>query len=306
MVEERLGERRALGRVGPGAELIEQDQRVRAGRLDDPGDRPEMARERREALGHRLFVADIGEDVLEDRQPRPGLGRDVQPGLVHQREEAKRPQGHGLAAGIRTGDHERGVAVAQPDIDRHDAAGQPRVTRPEQDDLRPVCGLGPGRVHLGRQARLGGPQVEARERAERLTQLDGVRGDERRQLVEDPLDLLALGRLGLAPGVPELDRDERFDEQGLTAARRVVDDALDPAARLGLDRDHIAAVPQRDERLLERPARRLGLDEGLEAPAQPVVGDPYRGPQPAETRRRAVEQLADRVEAPRERASEPR
>ena len=113
----------------------------------------------------------------------------------------------------------------------------------------------------------------------------------RRQLVEDAGDLLGLGDLRLAPGVAQLDRDERLDEQRLAAARRVVDDALDPRPRLGLDRDHVAAVAQRDDRLLER-APELRADERVEPAAQPVVGDPDGRAQAAEARRGGVEQLA--------------
>ena len=98
----------------------------------------------------------------------------------------------------------------------------------QQDDLGSIGGLRPGPVHVGRQRRLGGPEVEPRERVERLAQGLGVGGHQGRQLVEDARDLLGLGDLRLAPGVPELDRHERLDEQRLAAARRVVDDALDP------------------------------------------------------------------------------
>ena len=111
-----------------------------------------------------------------------------------------------------------------------------------------------------------------------------------------------LGGLRLAPGVAELDGDERLDEQRLAAARRVVDDALDPAPRLGLDRDDVAAVAERDDRLLERAAE-LRPDERVEPPAEPVVGDADGRPQAAEPRRRRVEQLAGRIEAAGERAS---
>ena len=129
--------------------------------------------------------------------------------------------------------------------------------------------------------------------------------DERRQLVEDARDLLGLGDLRLAPGVAQLDRDERLDEQRLAAARRVVDDALDPAPRLGLDGHDVAPVAERDDRLLERAAE-LRADERVEPPPQAVVGDPDRGPQPAEPRRGGVEQLADRIEAARQRRAEGR
>ena len=155
------------------------------------------------------------------------------------------------------------------------------------------------------EGRLGGPEVEPGERVERLAQGRPVRGHERRQLVEDPRDLLGLGDLRLAPGVAELDHDERLDEQRLAAARRVVDDALDPRAGLGLDRHDVAAVAERDDRLLERAAE-LRADERVQASPQPVVGDADRRAQAAETRRGRVEQLPDRIEAARERAAQRR
>ena len=46
MVEQGLGERRTLGRVRPGAQLVEQDERAGTGLLHDPGDRAQMPRER--------------------------------------------------------------------------------------------------------------------------------------------------------------------------------------------------------------------------------------------------------------------
>ena len=51
VVEQRLRERRALRRVGAGAELVEQHEGPGAGVLDDPDDRAQVARERREATG---------------------------------------------------------------------------------------------------------------------------------------------------------------------------------------------------------------------------------------------------------------
>ena len=156
-------------------------------------------------------------------------------------------------------------------------------------------GLGARRVHLARELGLGGPEVELGEGAERLAQRPGVRADQRRQLVEDALDLRLLGGLRLAPRVAELDDDQRLDEQRLAAARRVVDDALDPALRLGPDRHHVAAVAERDDRLLEGVAELRG-DERVEAAAEPIEGDADGGAQAAEAGRGRVEQLARRVE----------
>ena len=60
----------------------------------------------------------------------PRFGRDVEAALVHEAEQAQRPQGHGLAAGVRPGHDERGVAVADPDVDGDDPTGQTRDAGP--------------------------------------------------------------------------------------------------------------------------------------------------------------------------------
>ena len=166
----------------------------------------------------------------------------------------------------------------------------------QQDRLGPLGRLGAAGAQLGCERRLGRPEVELGERPERLAQGVRVGRHERRQLVEDARDLLGLGDLRLAPGVAQLDRDERLDEQGLAAPRRVVDDALDPRPGLRLDRHDVAPVAQRDDRLLEGVAE-LRSDERVEPPPQPVVGDPHRRAKTAEPRRRRVEHLPDRVEA---------
>ncbi len=166
----------------------------------------------------------------------------------------------------------------------------------QEDHLGSLRRLRPGRLHLGRQRRLGGPQVEPGERLERLRQRLGVGRHEGRELVEDPGDLLGFGDLGLAPGVAEFDRHERLDEQGLATPRRVVDDPLDPGARLGLDGHDIAPVAQGDDRLLERTAE-FCADEGVEPATEPLVGDPHGGPQATEPGRGRIEQFAHRIEA---------
>ena len=166
------------------------------------------------------------------------LGRDVEPGLVHQGEQPEGAQRDRLAAGVGARDDERRVAVAEPEVDRHDAPGEPRVARREQDDLlvrRPRAGR--IAVQLRGQLRLGRPEVELGERLERLARASSRwRPTSARQLVEDPALLLVDRGLRLAPGVAQLHDDERLDEQRLAAARRVVDDALDADAGLGPDR----------------------------------------------------------------------
>ena len=88
------------------------------GLLDDPDDRTQVPGEGGQRLGDRLLVADVGEDVAEDRQRGAGRRGDVQAGLVHEAQQPQRPQRDGLAAGVRAGHDERAVALAEADVDR--------------------------------------------------------------------------------------------------------------------------------------------------------------------------------------------
>ena len=195
-------------------------------------------------------------------------------------------------------------SLAESDVDRDDAAGQAGVARRQEDDLGTVRRSRPGprpcrrpggpspprsRTGRARRASRAAPAALAPTRADSSSRIRSISS--------------CLGDLRLAPGVAELDGDERLDEQRLAAAGRVVDDALDPAPRLGLDRDDVAPVAKRDDRLLEGRCRAPRRRARRAAP-EPVVGDPDRRPEPAEPRRRGVEQLADRVEAARERRAQ--
>ena len=226
---------------------------------------------------------------------QPGAAGTCRPGLVHQREQPERAQRDRLAAGVRAGDDERGEAVAEADVDRarrgrSGPGGAPRAARPPARFDR----LGAGRAHLAGELRLGRPRSRTGQGGERLAQRPGVRADERGQLVEDPLDLLLLGELRLAPGVAELDDDERLDEQRLAAPRRVVDDALDAALRVGADGHDVAAVAQRDDRLLERAAELAELTSVSRRRFSRSKATRTARAQAAEARRGGVEQLARR------------
>ena len=175
----------------------------------------------------------------------------------------------------------------------------------EEDDLGALGKRRTHAVHLGCQLRLGRPEVEQGHRLQSLPQERAVGRHQCRELVEDAADLLVDRRLGLAPGIAQLHDDERLHEQRLAAARGVVDDALHLAAGLGPDRDHVASIAQGDDRLLQRPAQ-LGAHEAVQPAPQAVVGDPHGAPQPAQPRRRGVQELADRVEAAPQRAAQGR
>ena len=263
-----------------------------------------MAAERGQRLRHGLLVADVGKDVRQHRQPRARVGGYVQPGLVHQAQQAQGPQRDRLAAGVRAGDEQRRVVAAEPNVDRHHVTGQAGVARAEQDDLRPFGDVGRNGIHLLGEMGLGGPEIEARECFERLPQRPDLAGDHHRQLVEDPLDLGLLRHLGLAPGVAQLNGHDRLHEQRLAAAGRIVDDALHLAAGIGADRDHVSAAAQRDDGLLQRTGQLTRMHELVQARAKPFVGDLHRPAKSAEPWRCRVEQLPGGVEAARQNAAQ--
>ena len=84
LLKQRAGQGGAFLGVGTGAELVEQDEGLRSGSVDDAHDVGHVCGEGGERLFDRLFVADVGEDVVEDGDAGAGFGRDGQTGLGHE------------------------------------------------------------------------------------------------------------------------------------------------------------------------------------------------------------------------------
>ncbi len=94
-------------------------------------------------------------------------------------------------------------------------------------------------------------EVDRRCRLDERDKRGCVLADGGRQLAEDPLDLVALGGRGLRLAVRQLDDLQRLDEQGLSRARCVVDDAADAARRARLQREHGTSAALGDEVFLQ-------------------------------------------------------
>ena len=67
VVEDGPAQRRPLRRVGAGAQFVEQHQALCVGLLEDGGDPRYVRAEGAERLFQALLVADVGQDVVEDR-----------------------------------------------------------------------------------------------------------------------------------------------------------------------------------------------------------------------------------------------
>src|SRR5690606_11909512 len=102
--QDRPRQRAALRRVRPAPDLVDPDQRVLVRLLPDLPQVLQVRRERRQTRLDRLLVADVGEDVPEDREPAPLPDRRDDPRLRHRADQADRLEEHRLAARVGTGD----------------------------------------------------------------------------------------------------------------------------------------------------------------------------------------------------------
>ena len=86
LVEDCTTEGGPIGGVGTSPQLVEQDQRARSCLGQNLPDSSHVRRECRERLLQALLVANVGQDVIEDRKLRAVAGRHVQARLRHDRQ----------------------------------------------------------------------------------------------------------------------------------------------------------------------------------------------------------------------------
>ena len=135
-VQQGAGDGGALLRVGPGAELVEQDQRAAVRIAQHAHDARDVARERRQTLLQALLVADVGLDAGEDGEDGAFVGRHEQAGHGHERQQPGGLERDRLAARIRASDEQQVELVAEIERDRHDLAAQQRMACLEQLEHR--------------------------------------------------------------------------------------------------------------------------------------------------------------------------
>ena len=286
------GQRRALGRVRAGTELIKQQQRPVVAVLEDAHDVRHVRRECGQRLLDALLIADVGHDLVEHRHGAAVSARDVQAALRHGGEQANGLERDGLAAGVRAGDDERVKFAAERNIDRHGGVlRQERMARAAQLQLL-IRQLRRDRVKLVGELGLGKNEVQAHEHVKVARDILPVRGALGRELGEDALDLRFFARAQLPQLVVRLHGGHRLDEQRRTGGRHVVHEAGHGALVLCLDRHHVALGTHGDDRLLQR----LGIARRGDDLLQRVVHTRTRGAdQPADGRQLARRAVGDLV-----------
>ena len=107
-VEQRDGERGAFFGSRARAQFIDEHERARRGGFEHGAHVEHVRGKRGEIGGDRLFVADVHEHAIDERQARRLRG-DGNAGLRGEHREAHRFERDGLAAGVRAADDEHGL-----------------------------------------------------------------------------------------------------------------------------------------------------------------------------------------------------
>lgn len=254
VVQEAHAERAALGGVGARAELVEEHQGAFAGVREDAQDLGDVAREGGQVLRDALLVADVGPDLVQERDGRARRARDGHAAAGHQAQQAERLEADGLAAGVGAGDDQRPEAVAHLDGDgdgRDALVDEQRMARGGQPDGHVIAHLRKDGADLEGIVGHRGQGVEVAQLLAGHLEVVRVVSDEAGEGVEDGLDLLLLGQLVGAQLVAELQHGERLHEDGRAAGGLVDDEAGELALVLGLHGHDAAAVALRDDGLLE-------------------------------------------------------
>ena len=247
------GQRCTLGRVGARAQLVQQGQGRRAGQLQNAADPLHMAGEGRQALFDALLITDVNEIFVKMADNAALMRRDQEPVLRHRVEQAGCFQRYGLAAGVGAGDNEGVIVAAQLNVHRHDLfLVDERVAGLVQLEIDLVADGGHKGVLLHGQPCLGQQQVDLEHCLIAVGKLRLKRADLIREGGQDAGDLLLLLRAQLHNAGVGLDYGGRLHKDGRACGGYIVDNAADLTAVFGADRHDIAAVAQRDNRVLQK------------------------------------------------------
>jgi hypothetical protein len=117
-------------------------------------------------LRDRLLVADVREDLRDDRHAAARSGRDLESRGRHHREQTDGLEGHRLAAGVGTSDDEDRDLAAESDVDSNDAPLLHEERVPRVDEVDDPLGVQRGPCGLER-IRVEGLREREVERGER-------------------------------------------------------------------------------------------------------------------------------------------
>ena len=240
-----------LRRVGACTQLIQKDKRVRHGKLEDASDLLHVAREGRKALLDALFIADIHKEFVKDTNLASFIRRDEEAALCHCAKQTSCFQSDRLTAGIGAGDDKGIIFFTKSNIDRNAFLGvderMPRANQRERT-VCPNCRL--KGFHLKRKACFCKQNVDFQHSLVAVLELWFDGGDLSGKGDKDALDFLCFLCAILKDSCVCFHNSLRFNEDGRTGRRNIVDDTAYFTAILALDRNNIATITHRDNTLL--------------------------------------------------------
>ena len=196
--QDRLRQRRALGRVGARAQFVEERERFFRHPAHDGNDIHHVRGERRKRLLDRLLVADIGENLIEYRKLRPQIGRHLQARHRHEREQADGFERNGFAARVRAGNDKRGKILPEPQIAGHHLfRGDQRMPAARDADISAIVHLRLHAAHLAGKARLGEEEIQLGKHVEVMREHLHLGRDAAGERLQNALDFRFFLRLEL-------------------------------------------------------------------------------------------------------------
>ncbi len=221
-----------------------------------------------EVLLDRLVVADIGQDLFEERQFRRGA-RHGQTGLGHQRDHPDGLQRYGLAAGVRAADQERAAILVESQRERDDPFGAlaEHINEERMAGVFEMQAFAENRdaaVEIHREFGFGEDQIERRHDLGRDANGVAIDSEAAGQLTQDAKHFAHFFFLQADEFVVEVDGFERFEEQGLAGGTGPVNDAGQFAALPGNHRHDKALVANGDVLFLQHAFVAVGAQEALE------------------------------------------
>ena len=264
-------QRSTLGGVGTGTQLVQQGQRTVPGQIQNAADALHVAGEGGKALLNALLVADIHKIFTEGADDAALMRWDQKAILRHGVEQASRFQRDRLTAGVGAGDDQRVIFIAQSDIHRHDLfLVDERVAGLVQLKANRIADGWHKRTLLDGKAGLGQQQVNFQHCVIAVAELRLQRADLCRERGQNAGDLLLLLCAQLHDAGIGFDHGGGLDKDGSAGGRNIVDDAADLAAVLGTHGHNIAAITQRDDRVLQKFVGSRILDDGIQLGADGI------------------------------------
>ena len=299
VIDDRDAERAAFDRIGARADLVEQHERRALQVAIHRRDVRDVPRERAQARGNRLLVADVGEDRPEDRQRRPGSAGMCSPACAI---SASSPAvlsatvlppvfgpviSSAVCGGSITMSTGTGLAGSSSTSLEYRAATV-RISsgwRALMSTSRPSCAIAGAMPSMVCDKRALACSTSSSVATPVLRCRSSARSRKRvGQRQQDALDLFRLLLLERDDLVVDLNGAERLENKLAPLAELPWTMPGDAAPVLCLDEDHVAAVPLGDHLLLQVLPRVLAAQVRLERAAQPApllaqaIADACRAP----------------------------